>query len=172
MPFLEPWPSPLVLWGPSACHRPQAGACVPIMQKRCANWGQNWDQKQGCHLQAPGTYLRAEKGASGQPQWLRWWWRTWECYLEPSSFDAPVELIVLTAPAPEAVGHPVALTQRQAASLAPSSQCTLWPLTIQEYPASYSPPLAAWNRYPDAYSSHNLCDIVGTVSISQSLCPL
>lgn len=36
--------------------------------------------------------------------------------LEPSSFDAPVELIVLTAPAPEAVGHPVALTQRQAGS--------------------------------------------------------
>lgn len=28
--------------------------------------------------------------------------------LQPSSFNAPVELIVLAAPAPEAVGHPVA----------------------------------------------------------------
>lgn len=32
-------------------------------------------------------------------------------YLEAGSSDAPVELIVLTAPAPEAVGHPVALTE-------------------------------------------------------------
>lgn len=38
-------------------------------------------------------------------------------YLETSSFDAPVEFIVLSAPAPEAVGHPVALTQRQAVSV-------------------------------------------------------
>lgn len=28
--------------------------------------------------------------------------------LEPSSFDAPVELVIFSAPAPEAVGHPVA----------------------------------------------------------------
>lgn len=42
-------------------------------------------------------------------------WR--KSYLEPSSFDAPVEFIILTAPAPEAVGHAVALTQRQGASV-------------------------------------------------------
>jgi hypothetical protein len=40
-----------------------------------------------------------------------------EPYLEPSSFDAPVEFVILTAPAPKAVGHSVALTQRQAASV-------------------------------------------------------
>ena len=34
-----------------------------------------------------------------------------EHYLEPSSFDAPVELVIFSAPAPEAVGHPVALTK-------------------------------------------------------------
>lgn len=56
-------------------------------------------------------------------------------YLEPSSFDAPVEFIVFTAPAPEAVGHPVALTQRQTASLATCAQCALQSLTTQECPA-------------------------------------
>lgn len=44
------------------------------------------------------------------------------CYLQPGPFDAPVELVIFTAPAPEAVGHPIALTQKQATSLAPSSQ--------------------------------------------------
>lgn len=53
-------------------------------------------------------------------------WGVGEHYLEPSSFDAPVELVIFSAPAPEAVGHPVALTQRQAESFAPSSQgCSL-----------------------------------------------
>lgn len=67
-------------------------------------------------------HLRKQKRISGQPPQLRWWQGPGEPHLQPSSFNAPVELIVLAAPAPEAVGHPVALTQRQAASLGPSSR--------------------------------------------------
>lgn len=38
-------------------------------------------------------------------------------YLEAGSSDAPVEFVILSAPAPKAVGHSVALTQRQAVSV-------------------------------------------------------
>ena len=37
--LLEPRFSPLVLWGPTACHGPRAGACTAILQKRYAYRG-------------------------------------------------------------------------------------------------------------------------------------
>lgn len=106
------------------------------MQKRCAKLGAGLGSEPAEDLQAEGREgsLRAATMAEVVVGDLG-------CYLEPSSFDAPVEFIVLTAPAPEAVGHPVALTQRQTASLASSAQCALWSLTSQKYPASFPPPL-------------------------------
>lgn len=92
-------------------------------------------------------------------------------YLEPSSFDAPVELVVFSAPAPEAVGHPVALTQRQAVSLAQSSQgCSLVfylgvpsPSGARTGPLSSSSP-KAMNGHSDAFGSYNLCGTSGELS--------
>lgn len=100
------------------------------------------DQNQGNQLQTPRCNKerdpRDSHVAQGQAAWE-------EPYLEASSLDAPVEFIILSAPAPEAVGHPIALTQRQAVSVTcPSSQgCTLVSYCSGESslsPASQAPP--------------------------------
>lgn len=80
-------------------------------------------QPQELHLRAERnlkTAMMAEEVAVGG-------WG--EHYLEPSSFDAPVELVVFSAPAPEAVGHPVALMQRQECHLPDPPRDALWSST-------------------------------------------
>lgn len=69
-------------------------------------------------------------------------------YLEAGSSDAPVELIVLTAPAPEAVGHPVALTETG------SITCPILPgrslaSCHSEYPAQAGPGPLSWQLGTD-----------------------
>lgn len=95
-------------------------------------------------------------------------WGVGEHYLEPSSFDAPVELRLFSAPAPEAVGHPVALTQRQAESFAPSSQgCSLVSYLGVSSPSGgqdrpFPPP--PMNGHSDAFGSYSLCGTSGEQS--------
>lgn len=93
-------------------------------------------------------------------------------YLEAGSSDAPVELIVLTAPAPEAVGHPVALTETGSITC-PILPGVLWPpATRSTQPKLGRAPFpgSLGQTHPNAYSSHNLCSIGGIVSAPPSVC--
>lgn len=94
-----------------------------------ASQGEGRGQNQGDQLRTPRISMWQVKGTSGQPCKPGPGRAREESYLEASSFDASVEFIILSAPAPEAVGHPVALTQRHAVSVTcPSSQgCALSP---------------------------------------------
>lgn len=116
----ELWPLPLLSQGPSACQGPQAGACTAVRQKAGCSSGAG----QGAISKPQEPHLRAEKGtrATTMTEEVGGLSGGGGCYLQPGPFDAPVELVIFTAPAPEAVGHPIALTQKQATSLVPSSQ--------------------------------------------------
>lgn len=125
---------------------------------------------QGCYLQAPGTSSEGREGNLRAAMMVKKV-GPGRCYLEPGSSDAPVELVILTAPAPEAVGHPVALTETG------SIICPILPGCSLVYYQSTQPKLgralfpgSLGQTHPEIYSSHNLCSIRGIVGTSQSLC--